>query len=224
VNDAVRRAKLLDAAADYVLANGVSTLSVRPLAAHLGLSHRTMLYHFASKDDLLVEVLDVIRTRDAETIRAYLGRAKSDAPQDLLRAAWRHFSAPARMPYARFFHEVLALGLQAGPYRRFVERVADARTAAIAAALQAAGLPPKKTRAIATLITAAVRGLQLHLLATGDRATADAAFEELLSVLESSSCRTATRSRRTRTAGIASAGRTSSRRSRSSAAARSAKS
>ena len=60
----------------------------------------------------------------------------------------------------------------------------DSRAAMIAAALATLDMPEARTRAAATMITAAVRGLQLHLLTTGDRELTDAAFEELLAALD----------------------------------------
>src|SRR3954451_19659362 len=91
-----RRPELLEQAADYVLAHGLSGLSIRPLAAALGLSHRTLLYHFGSKDELVVAVLDVIRARDQGRIRETLRRADPSTAADLFRAAWAHFSSPER--------------------------------------------------------------------------------------------------------------------------------
>jgi AcrR family transcriptional regulator len=157
---------------------------MRPLSAALGLSHRTLLYHFETKDKLLLEVLDVIRARDKATIRAYLGSVSVRSATDLFRAAWAYFSAADRMDYIRFFHEVFALGLQGPPYDAWVEKVADARIQMIGAALASMGVPAARTAPAALLITCAVRGLQLHLLSTGDRAATDAAFDELLSGLE----------------------------------------
>ena len=108
----------------------------------------------------------------------------SSSRSALLRAAWAYFSAPGREPYIRFFHEVFALALQDPAYRVFVEQVADGRAAMITAALSAMGVPAARTHALATLVTAAVRGLQLHLLSTGDRAAIYAAFEEFLTALD----------------------------------------
>jgi len=50
-------------------------------------------------------------------------------------------------------------------------------------ALGAAGFPPERARSLATLSLAAMRGLQLDLLATGERARIDAAFREMLRLL-----------------------------------------
>ena len=46
--DAQRRAELLDAIEAYVFANGLSDLSLRPLAAAVGSRPRVLLYYFGS--------------------------------------------------------------------------------------------------------------------------------------------------------------------------------
>jgi AcrR family transcriptional regulator len=178
------KARLLEAAADYVLAHGLARLSIRPLAAAIGLSHRTLLYHFESKEKLLLQILDMVRDRDRATIRAYLAATSPTSVVQLFRAAWHHFSAADRMPYIRFFHEVFALGLQGPPYSTWAATVADSRIAMITAALTSGGIAGPRARALATLITSTIRGLQLHLITTGDRATTDAAFEEFLTTFE----------------------------------------
>jgi len=181
-----RRDDLLVAAADYVLAHGLAGLSIRPLAAALGLSHRTLLYYFESKDKLIVAVLEVIRGRDERLLMEHLSAVRPGTASELFRASWTHFSAPERTSYLRFFHEVLALGLDDPTYRSWVERAIENRIQPVAKALARLGVPEPRTRAAAVLICAAVRGLQLHLLTTGDRAATDAAFEELLASFEAS--------------------------------------
>jgi AcrR family transcriptional regulator len=47
-----RKQDLLAAAVEYVFEHGFSELSIRPLAAALGISHRTLLYHFHSNTNL----------------------------------------------------------------------------------------------------------------------------------------------------------------------------
>src|SRR5690348_7958382 len=58
------RKDLLDAALTYIFEHGLADLSLRPLAEALGISHRTLLYHFGSKEQLIVEVLQEVRARD----------------------------------------------------------------------------------------------------------------------------------------------------------------
>jgi len=179
-----RRGELLEAAADYVVHNGLAGLSVRPLAAALGLSHRTLLYHFGSKEELVVEVLGLIRTRDKKRIRAHLQSAEVSSPTDLFRTAWAYFSSADRIDYIHLFHEVFVLGLHGPPYDAWVESMVASRTQMIAMALAFQGWPEDRAEAAATLIIASVRGLQLNLLATGDRDGTDTAFEELIRLLD----------------------------------------
>lgn len=51
------RERLLAAAVEHVAAHGVGDLSLRRLAAALGTSHRMLVYHFGSREGLLVEVV-----------------------------------------------------------------------------------------------------------------------------------------------------------------------
>src|SRR5665213_1547240 len=50
-----RRAALLERITDYVAANGLSALSLRPLADAVESSPRVLLYYFTSKEDLIGE-------------------------------------------------------------------------------------------------------------------------------------------------------------------------
>ncbi|MCP4873378.1 MAG: TetR/AcrR family transcriptional regulator [Proteobacteria bacterium] len=179
-----RRQELLEQAADYVAAHGLNDLSVRDLAAGVGLSHRTLLYHFGSKDQLLREVLDHIRARDGARIRAALAADPTTSAAELLRVAWGFFSSPARTDFVRLYHQVFALGLSGEPWAFWSRTVVAARTSAIAASLQVRGCPASRATAAATLVVASIRGLQLHLLTTNDRTGTDAAFEELVLVIE----------------------------------------
>ncbi len=179
-----RRPDLLDAAADYVLAHGLTDLSIRPLASALGISHRSLLYHFGSKDELLLEIVQLIRRRDGERIRAHLAAARITTGMDLLRSAWAFFSAPEREDYMRVLHELLVLGLSRAPYDQWLQEMADSRVGLVSAGLQRMGYPAARARAAATLVVASVRGLQIQLLATGDREVVDAAIEELITAIE----------------------------------------
>ena len=68
--ETARRDQVAQAATDYVLEHGLVGLSLRPLAAELGTSDRMLLYHFASKDDLVATVLRTSNDRSVAVIRA----------------------------------------------------------------------------------------------------------------------------------------------------------
>ena len=52
--DREKRRHLLDRTVDYVYEHGIANLSLRPLAKALGVSAAILLYHFTSKDQLVV--------------------------------------------------------------------------------------------------------------------------------------------------------------------------
>ena len=54
---ATGRERLLAAAAEHIAAHGSSDLTLRGLAADIGTSHRMLIYHFGSKEGLLVDVV-----------------------------------------------------------------------------------------------------------------------------------------------------------------------
>ena len=61
--DPKRRQELLDGAVDYVVANGISDLSLRPLALALGTQAPVLLHHFGTKEHLVEEMLGRVRDR-----------------------------------------------------------------------------------------------------------------------------------------------------------------
>ena len=82
-----RRAELAAGALEYVLAEGLVGLSLRPLAAALGTSDRMLVYHFGGKDALVADVVQLASDRLADSLvepdTALAG------PGDLVRYAWR---------------------------------------------------------------------------------------------------------------------------------------
>jgi AcrR family transcriptional regulator len=171
------RERLLVAAVDYAAEHGLADLSLRALAAGLGTSHRMLIFHFGSKEGLLVEVVRAVEAQQ----RALLEQLRADPEQDLLdqlRTFWQHLTSPALWPYERLFFEVYAQGLQGKqPATRLLEDAIQAWLTPIADLLASQGVPPDEARAEARLAIAATRGLLLDLLATGDLAAVDAAMD-----------------------------------------------
>ena len=54
------RDRLLTAVSEYVASHGLSDFSLREVAAAIGTSHRMLLYHFGSKELLLVEIVRAV--------------------------------------------------------------------------------------------------------------------------------------------------------------------
>jgi AcrR family transcriptional regulator len=174
--------KLLEGAIAFVTERGVSELSLRELAVALGTSHRMLIYHFGSKEGLLVEVVQTIEQRERATLAQLLDSEQSLT--DAARAFWMRVSDPALAPYERLFFEVYGQGLQGHEYARpLLDGIIDSWLDAVSARLVGQGVRESEVRARARLGVAVVRGLLLDLLATGERAEVDAAFEQYLAGL-----------------------------------------
>ena len=61
--DLERRRQLLDALFDEFAAGGIGDRSLRDVAAAVGTSHRMLLHHFGSREDLLVAIVEEVERR-----------------------------------------------------------------------------------------------------------------------------------------------------------------
>jgi AcrR family transcriptional regulator len=178
-----RKQELRDAATDYVFVHGLHKLSLRPLATALGVSHRTLLHHFGTKEQLLSEVLREARMRERLLVAAQLEGTGEMAPADVLRKGWRR--SIEHLPFFRVYYEVQGLALQDPErYASFLDGVVTDWVSLIAALLEQQGITAERAESLATLVWGGIRGLQLDLLTTGDRERVDRGLEELAQALE----------------------------------------
>ena len=178
------RERLLEAAIEYVSAHGVADVSLRQLAAEIGTSHRMLIYHFGSKEGLLVEVVRAVEARERELL-ASLPSETPPGSAEAMRLMWKHISDPAVWPNERLFFEIYGQALQGRhPEVSMLDEVVDAWLDPIAAMRRAQGVPARLARAQARLDLAVTRGLLLDLLATGDRAGVDKAMTRYIAVCE----------------------------------------
>jgi AcrR family transcriptional regulator len=176
------RERLLDAAIDYVAANGLTDLSMRHLATELGTSHRMLSHHFGSKDGLWVAIIQEVERRQRASIPDLLPDP-SLGFEPAMRAWWQHISDPSLWPNERLFFEVYGQALRGRPPTSDVlEGIVESWVAPVAAIGEAMGVPPADARAFARLGVAVTRGLLLDLLATGDRAAVDEAMEHWIAL------------------------------------------
>lgn len=181
-----QREQLALAAADWVIENGLSDLSLRRLAAGLGTSHRMLLYHFGSKHELFQAILRAARTRERwRAVGSPPGSGRSQSTVEILRRTWNYLSAPREHAFWRFYYEIHGLALQ-NPERYpdvLREGIHDwLETARVA--LTEDRVPDEQAKAIATLLVAAFRGLMLDLLQTGERKRVNAGFEVLAALAQ----------------------------------------
>lgn len=180
-----RRPELLAAASEYVLDHGITGLSLRPVAQALGVTHATLLRHFSSKDELIDAVLEKMCTDLFDQVIADEEDLTGASTAELLRITWQRLCEPREQRQFRILFELVAAhGWRSGGSEELARFMDDEFVVFISASLARDGWAPDDASAMATLILAQVRGLQLDLLVSGDRARADRAFELAIALLE----------------------------------------
>lgn len=178
------RQRLLDGAIEYVAATGLSDVSLRTLATALGTSHRMLIHHFGSKEQLWVEIVRTVEARQRELLGGMLPDP-SEPPGDALRAWWKHISSPALWPNERLFFEIYGQALQGRAHTaELLDGIVEDWLAPITDLNVAGGMPRPVARAHARLGVAVTRGLLLDLLATRAVAEVDAAMDAFIDVYE----------------------------------------
>lgn len=177
------RAALLDAAVDFAAGSGLTDVSLRQMAAALGTSHRMLIYHFGSKEGLLVAVVDEVERRQREAMVALADDATL-TPAESMRRMWRTLADSSMWPFERLFFEVYGQALQGRtPMVAFLDTVVESWLEPATAIGMRSGLSRRKARAWARLSLATTRGLLLDLLATRDRKGCDDAMEAFVALL-----------------------------------------
>src|SRR5262245_16489643 len=180
-----RRDELLGAAAGYLLRHGVAGMSLRPMASAIGTSARLLIYHFGTKERLLIEAMGVIREGARADVTAMLRAAPANPDLGrLVRAFWRWCTSARNRPYLRLLFEVHGLALQypkqyAGYLEGSVGHWIELLTQALAPSLG------RRAGATATLIVGTIDGLLMDYLSTGDLARTTRAIDLLAGHLSS---------------------------------------
>ena len=181
--DEQKRVDLLERIVDYVMENGLSDLSLRPLAEAVESTPRGLLYYFSSKEELIAAVMSRARERQRSVFDTLPRSAESYA--DTIRAAWSLMSDPKHERVFRLFFEVYGLALQHPKrYPGFVKGAVDDWLAYLGAGALRDGHTRADARAIATVLLAGYRGFLLDLCATGDRKRIGRAVEMWIAALD----------------------------------------
>ena len=161
--DLERRQELLDAVVKECAAHGIGDRSLRDIATAVGTSHRMLLHHFGSRNELLLAIVEEVEHRQ----RALLRELPTE-PAAAITAMWADLRRPEQRPFERLFFECYARGVQGEqPFARMLPGAVDA------------WLSEDETTdpALMRLGLAVMRGLLLDLVATDDRQGVDAAAQ-----------------------------------------------
>jgi AcrR family transcriptional regulator len=162
------REDLLAAVLAHVTEHGVGDLSLRTLAAAVGTSHRMLIYHFGSRDGLLVEIVRAVEQQQRDRLAALLADPAAD-PAEQAERFWAQLVDPAMWPSERLFFELYGQALQGRPHAvALLDGVVTDWLEPLTELTARTGVPRQEARAHARLALAVARGLLLDLLATGD--------------------------------------------------------
>ena len=183
--DARIRAKLLRSIVDYVLEFGVADISLRPLAEYVAASPRTLLYHFGSKEQLVIAALEEANARQLRLLDVWYERSAEHDARTILLRAWQWLAAPRHDRLLRLLFETSGYALR--DRKRYAGILRGASTQWIPPferALADRGFSAERATALATLVVAVIRGLLFEMLATGERARAERAFRSFINAIE----------------------------------------
>ena len=154
-----RRDELLQGATDYALERGLIGLSLRPVAAALGTSDRMLLYHFGSKDALVVAVIGEATRRSTEVLRAIPPARTVRAG---VRRMWEAHTIGSLDQCQRLYAQAAASGvLGAEPYRSAVRAGNELWADALRDYLIACGATAAGARRAVPLLDAGLMGFHL---------------------------------------------------------------
>jgi AcrR family transcriptional regulator len=169
-----RRRQLLDALVEEFADGGVGDRSLRDVAGAVGTSHRMLLHHFGSREDLLVAIVEEVERRQM----GLLADLPTD-PAEGFAAMWADLHRPELRRLERLFFECYARAAQGEkPFARMVPGAVDGWLREVEANADGAFDP-----AMARLGLAVTRGLLLDLVATDDDAGVDAAANAFAALL-----------------------------------------
>ncbi|WP_189040441.1 TetR/AcrR family transcriptional regulator [Micromonospora sonchi] len=170
------REQLVRAAVEYFAERGVGDHSLRAIAEELGTSHRMLIYHFGSREGLLVAVREAVEAGQRDALAALAADADAD-PRAVARQFWSTVSAAARR-YGPLFFELSAHAMQGRPHASGLSETAvEPWIELLTGICERAGVPPERARVQARLGLGVARGLLHDALVTGDAAGADEAMD-----------------------------------------------
>jgi AcrR family transcriptional regulator len=184
-----RRKELLDRVTEDLAANGLVDFSLRRAARAAGATHKVLLYHFDSADDLLEQAIVALRARRIDQGMAAAAASNESAdPTDpavpslgaRVRALWPILVAEQ----ARVLDQ--AIGLAIYDAGRYAALARDASTQYLPALLSLCppGWADDRKFEVAEMILGALRGFLIDARTSGDDTGVMAGFEALTRALD----------------------------------------
>jgi AcrR family transcriptional regulator len=171
--DFERRQQLLAAVVEEFAVNGIGDRSLRDVAAAVGTSHRMLLHHFGTRNELLLAIVEEVERRQITLLREL-----PPEPAAAIAAMWADLRRDELRPFERLFFECYARGVQGEqPFARLHPDAVETWLT------HAAATGPAADPALIRLGLAVMRGLLFDLVATGDGEGVDAAAQAFIELV-----------------------------------------
>jgi AcrR family transcriptional regulator len=172
-----RKQELLEGLIDYFVRHGVTDVSLRPMAKETGTSARLLIFHFGTKENLLLEVLEEMQARLQLSLKELLAADAGVERAAPLRLFWDWALKEQNFSHLRVLYQLQVLAAQdSKTYGKYLKRNALTWLEVVQSVLK----PSHRSPALATLIVAVFDGLFIEVMSTGDRRRTTAAVDHFI--------------------------------------------
>lgn len=183
--DPSRRSEILEQAIAFLAENGLTGLTMRKLASALGISTTVISYQFGSRDGLIDAALTRARASSVEMLTSLRADDPGISVADAVRQVWAWWRAePERFAYPRLNMEAMMTEEPQGFGRAKRSELVSFWVDHFVGWFMSEGRTQPEAEELSSLLAAALSGLVIDLICTGDTERVDRTMDRLALLIE----------------------------------------